>query len=168
MNEALAAYFAGEKNAGAVLAVIGLAVGAGALFSARSESKAFAYTLAVWAALELAIGIGLYLKTDPQVAKLGALLVNDAAAFYAAEQPRMATVQRNFVLLEGAWLVLITGSAALSVWQKANLTAAGIALGMLINTSLLLTFDIAAERRGSAYIAALHGSRSAAIGGRAP
>src|SRR5262245_4954675 len=102
MNEALTTYFAGEKNAGAVLAVIGLLMGAGALLATRGLPKAFTYTLAVWALLELAIGVGLYLKTDPQVARLAALLANDAAAFYTTEQPRMATVQRNFVLLEYA------------------------------------------------------------------
>ena len=156
MHEALTTYFAGEKNAGAVLAAIGLVMGAAALMAARGQPKALAYTLAACAVLELAIGVGLYLKTDPQVARLSELLANDAAAFYAAEQPRMVTVQRNFVLLEGAWLVLITGSAVVAVWKKANPTASGIALGLLINTCLFLAFDVVAERRGSIYLAALN------------
>jgi hypothetical protein len=160
MNEALATYFTGEKNAGAVLALIGLAMGTGAFFSTRTPPKAFGYTIAVWALLELGIGVGLYLKTDPQVARLAGQLAGDAAAFYAAERPRMAAVQRNFVILECVWLAIIFCSAVIAVWKKGNPTASGVALGVLINTCLFLAFDIVAERRGSAYTAALNADRA--------
>ena len=153
MNEALASYFEGEKSAGLALAAIGLlmAGAAGAFLSLRAQPKAFAYTLLVWAALELAVGVGLYVKTDPQVARLASLLADQPAEFYESERPRMATVQRNFVVLEGVWLVVIIASAVLAVWQKAQPAVSGIALGMLVNTAVLLVFDIMAERRGSTY-----------------
>jgi hypothetical protein len=153
----LTAYFDGEKNAGLMLAAIGIAVlGAGSvLLPARWELRAFAMTLLVLGVVEIAIGVGLYLKTGPQVERLVSLLATDGAAFTASESPRMQIVQRNFVVLEAFWLVLMTASAAVALWQKRNPTWNGIALGVLINASVFLAFDIIAERRGNRYLAAL-------------
>jgi hypothetical protein len=157
MNDALAKYFDGEKNAGLFFAGIGLLVLAVALvlFPARWELRSFAITLLVFGLLELAIGAGLYLKTGPQVVRLAELLSRDSAAFYAAEKPRMAIVQRNFVYLEALWLVLIASSAVVAIWQKRNVTLSGIALGVLVSTAAFLAFDTVAERRGEQYAAAL-------------
>jgi hypothetical protein len=157
MSAALTTYFAGEKSAGMMLAAIGIVVLAGAalLFPARYELRAFAITLAVWGVIELTIGVGLWLKTDAQVAELVAKLAQDPTAFYAAERPRMAGVQRNFVIIEIAEIVLIVGCAALALALKGRPIVSGIALGVLINAAMLLAFDIVAERRGAIYHAAL-------------
>jgi len=150
---ALTTYFDGEKNAGLMLFGIGLVVMTGAmvLFPSRWELRSFAVTLAVFGLLELAIGAGLYLKTGTQVERLVSHLTNEPAAFYAMEGPRMAVVQRNFVILESVWLALIAGSGIVAFWQKRNTTISGIALGVLFNVAVLLAFDIIAERRRDRY-----------------
>ena len=160
MNDALTRYFDGEKNAGLFFAGIGLAVlvAAAVLFPER-EMRSFAITLLVFGLLELAVGAGLYLKTGPQVARLVEQLTRDGAAFYAAERPRMAIVQRNFVYLESLWLALIVSSAAVAVWQKRNVTLSGVALGILVSTAVVLAFDILADRRGEEYLNALSASQ---------
>jgi hypothetical protein len=157
MQEALTRYFEGEKNAGLFLAGIGVALLAAAavLFPARWELRSLAITLLVFGLLEAAVGVGLYLKTGPQVARLVEQLTGDAAAFYAGERPRMAIVQRNFGYLESTWLVLIVASAAVAFWQKRNVTLSGIALGVLVSVAIILAFDIIAERRGEQYVDAL-------------
>jgi hypothetical protein len=67
VNEAVMTYFTGEKNV-AVMLMIAAAIGfvvAAALMPVRWGLRPLAITLAVFAAIELAIGLGLYLRTDP-------------------------------------------------------------------------------------------------------
>jgi hypothetical protein len=68
-------------------------------------------------------------------------------------------VQRNFVILEYLWIVLILGAAVTAVAMKSRFMVSGIALGIAINVALLLTFDMVAERRGAVYLTALQGPR---------
>ncbi|HEV8324107.1 MAG TPA: hypothetical protein VG389_20990 [Myxococcota bacterium] len=170
MHDTLTAYFDGEKRAGLLVAGVGLAVLAAAavLFPARWGLRPFAITLAVGGLFELAVGVGLYLKTGPQVAKLVQQLASDPAAFYAAERARMTVVQRNFVYLEFAWLALIGSSAVLALWKKQAPLASGIALGLLLTVVVILAFDIVAERRGAAYLDALNGPAAATPAAAAP
>lgn len=157
MNDAVAAYFTGEKQGALVLIALGIAgLAAAALFwSPRYGLRAFAVTLAIFAVLELALGIGLYARTDPQVARLLAQLGSDPAGFFATEGARMARVQRTFAIAVRVEVALIVAAALTVLWQKERVTLAGIAFGVLISAALLLAFDTIAERRGATYLAAL-------------
>jgi hypothetical protein len=161
MHDAMTIYFNGEKNAGLFLAAIGIAVviGAMVLLRARPDYRSFAITLGLVALVEVAIGAGLYLKTDPQVGRLRAHLDSNASTFYADEGARMTRVQRNFVLIEYVEVVLIVLAALVAVAQKRSHTVTGIALGLLINATLLLAFDLLAERRGATYLAVIEAAR---------
>jgi len=120
MRDAMTIYFNGEKNAGMFLAAIGIAVviAAATLFRARPDYRSLAITLGLVALVEVAIGAGLYLKTDPQVNQLRARLDANAAAFYAEEAPRMTRVQRNFVVIEWVEVVLLVVAAVVAVARK--------------------------------------------------
>ncbi len=154
MNEAIAAYFGGEKSGGLVLAIAGavMLVTAIVFFPAKFELRSFAITAGVWSLLQLGIGIGLFVKTDSQVAALQAA---ERAAMVATEVPRMEKVQRNFVIIEVVWVVMIIGGALIGWRMKENVTASGIALAFVINAGVLLAFDVVAERRGATYLAQL-------------
>jgi len=157
MQQALADYFQGEKYAGLALFTLGCGCAIAAL-SFHLYSRQFrplSWTLLAWALLEMAIGLGLFLKTDPQVGALVQQLASDSSAFLAAETPRMLGVQRNFIVIEGVWLVLFAGSALMALWRKGDLMVSGVAIGVLVNTAVLLSFDLLAETRGSAYLRAL-------------
>lgn len=71
--------FNGEKNAGLLLIGIGLVgiAAAAVFFQARWGLRSLAVTLGVLALAQIALGVGLYLRTDPQVkgliAQLGAV-----------------------------------------------------------------------------------------------
>ena len=73
----------------------------------------------------------------------------------STELPRMEKVQKNFVVLEIVWIAMIVVGAIVAWRMKENSAVCGVALGILINASVLLAFDIVAERRGSTYLAAL-------------
>lgn len=161
MSNALTIYFNGEKNAGLCLAgigVVGLAAAA-LFFQARWNVRSFAITLGVMSLLEIAIGVGLYVKTGPQVAGLVASHAADAGRFFADEGARMAKVQRNFVMLEYTWIALIAASAVAAVALKARFRFTGVALGLLVNFTIILAFDLIAERRGAAYLSALRAQK---------
>ena len=157
MHDALTIYFNGEKYAGLVLAGAAVAaiVIAIVMFRAAGEFRSFAITLGVLALAEIALGAGLYLRTGPQVAHLEEQLRSSAPSFHAAESARMARVQRNFVVIEYVELCLIVATAIAAVWLKSKAGASGVALGLLINASILLAFDVFAERRGAQYVTAL-------------
>jgi hypothetical protein len=155
MQEAVLVYFQGEKSAGIVLLCIGIAslVSAVIFYQPRYALRSFAITLAVFAFLEIAIGAGLYLRTDPQVGRLIQQLQSDSAGFYRDEQARMERVQRNFVVIQYIEVAVILISAAAALLLKNRMVLSGVALAFLIHAVILLAFDIVAERRGGVYLA---------------
>jgi len=157
MQPALTLYFDGEKYAGLLLAAIALASLAAAIvmYRASHELRAFALTIAIVSAAELALGAGLYARTGAQTNRLVQQLANDPNAFYSAEVQRMDRVQRNFVVIEYVELSIIIAAAIIAVSLKHRAGLTGVALGLLIPASMLLAFDIIAERRGAEYVSAL-------------
>src|SRR5688500_17180009 len=85
MQDALNAYFAGEEHAGLLLAGVGIATLALAavFYQPRWGLRSFAVTLAVLALVEIAIGVGLYLRTGSQLTNLLAQLGTDSPRFFA-------------------------------------------------------------------------------------
>ena len=67
----------------------------------------------------------------------------------------MARVQRNFVVIEYIELFIIVTTAVAAVYLKARPGPSGVLLGLLISASVLLAFDLIAERRGAEYVAEL-------------
>ena len=157
MRDVMLSYFAGEKQAALILIAAGAAAlgSAAVMFSPRFELRPLALTLGVFALLFLAVGGGLSLRTDPQVEKLTAQLGSDPDAFFVAEAARMTRVQRSFVVIQYAEVVLIILSAVLAVALKHRPVVVGVAMGVAIGASFLLAFDLVAERRGATYLAAL-------------
>lgn len=157
MQDVLMTYFNGEKNGGLLLIGVGsLGMAAAVLFfQARWGLRPLAVTLGVLALAELALGVGLYLRTEPQVNDLIARLTSEPERFYSAEGARMVRVQRNFVVIEYVELAIIIASALIAVGQKNHQGVMGVALGLLINGAFLLAFDLLAERRGAVYLAAI-------------
>lgn len=160
MHAAILEYFTGEKYGGLLVALIGLGglIAAAVLFQPRWDLRPFAVVLAVMGLLELTVGLGLWLRTGPQVDQLLALLGSDPARMVADETARMTRVQTNFVRLEVVWLVLIATAAAIALTQRGRPVLWSASLGILLHASLLFVFDSIAERRGAVYLSALtHG-----------
>lgn len=157
MQDALSLYFNGEKYAGLLLAGLATAIAAASIiiFRAGPSLGSFALTLGLLALAQIALGAGLYLRTGPQADHLVDLLRSEPVRFYSAERVRMLRVQRNFVIVEYVEVLIIIVTAITAVAQKARPGFSGVALGLLITASLLLAFDVLAERRGAVYLKAL-------------
>jgi hypothetical protein len=157
MQDALTIYFDGEKYAGLILAAVAVCgiAAAAILFRAGPGFRSFAITLAIIGLAEIALGLGLYARTGPQVQHLEEQMRSDLTGFYQVEGTRMARVQRNFVIVEYVELFVIITTAVSAVAMKARSEMIGVALGLLINGAILLAFDVLAERRGADYLEAL-------------
>ncbi len=157
MKDALLTYFDGERHAGIAAALVGVLglVFAGALSLPRWDLRAFALALGVLGLVDLALGVGLYLKTGPQVTALLERLASEPAGFYASEGLRMAKVQKNFVVLELVWVAIMLGGAVTAIAQKHRAIPCGVGLALVMNAAFLLAFDLVAERRGAVYLTAL-------------
>src|SRR5919197_1165175 len=109
MLDALHVYFDGEKYAGLLLAAFaaGVIVAAATIVRGGQGLRSFALTLGAVSLLEIALGLGLYARTGPQVRRLTAQLESDPPRFYEAEAPRMARVQRTFVIVEYVELFVV-------------------------------------------------------------
>jgi len=163
VQHAMTVYFDGEKYAGLLLAgaAVAVVVVAAIMFRAGGTVRPFAITLGTLALAEIVLGLGLYLRTGPQVKRLDEQLRSDSPQFYAAEAARMSRVQRTFVAIEYAELSIIVATAVAAVFLKARPGLAGVALGLLVTASVLLAFDLFAERRGADYVIAIaNGQRS--------
>jgi hypothetical protein len=100
-------------------------------------------------------------RTDAQVAALSARYASDRAGFQRAEAARMAAVNRNFRLYKAIEIALLAAGVALVV---VNHRRTGIAegrgafwrafgVGLALQAALMLTLDLFAEARGTAYAA---------------
>lgn len=159
MQDALTVYFDGEKYAGLFLAGAAAAVIVAAVVLLRASGlRSFAVTLIVLALAEIALGVGLYLKTGPQVGRLASQLGSDTAKFYSDEGQRMARVQRTFIIVESVEVAMIILCAIAAGLLKFRPALTGIALGLLIHAAFLLAFDLIAERRGAVYLDAIEGN----------
>lgn len=159
MREAILVYFQGEKNGGLLAAAVGLAslAAAAVFFQPRWDLRPFAVVLALVGLLEIGVGLGLWVRTGPQVDRLLEQLATNANQFYTEEGARMLRVQKNFITLERVWLGLLGVSALVAVTQKTRPVPFGVALGLLLHASFFLAFDLVAERRGGEYLVSIEG-----------
>ncbi len=156
IREVISVYFEGEKAAGLTLAVVGLvAVAWAALVRRGGDWRGMFWPLVVMGALQLAVGVGLYAKTDRQVEGLHAQLASNPQGFYAAEVPRMERVQRNFPIIEVVEIAMLVAGVALAMASKGRLTGWGVGMGITLQAAVMLVFDLLAERRGAVYLEAL-------------
>ena len=147
-------YFEGEKHAGALALALGLVAVAGAVWLWRDAGpyKAMLYPLALVGVIELGVGVGLLVRTGPQVAALTAELERTPEAAVAKERARIVRVNERFELIKAAELLLIAVAAALIVFAGRP-AIAGVGLGLLLQASALLVFDVFAEQRAHVYAA---------------
>lgn len=79
---------------------------------------------------------------------------DEFGSFQDAIPNLLVRVQRNLVQYIEVAVIVIAAITAFA--QKSRFWVAGVALGLLLNAALLLAFDLVAERRGAAYLAAIH------------
>ena len=79
-------------------------------------------------------------------------------------ESRTQDIARQSVIIAAATFMLIAASVAVIFAMKERPTLVGIGLGVLIQSSALLVFDVFAERRGAEYLAYLEGLPAGSTG----
>jgi hypothetical protein len=150
-------YFKEEvKTCWAFLAMAFLALGlASWLWRTQSAFRHALWPLLGLALLQLAVGGVLVLRTPVRVAALQAQLAQDPAAFKDQEGQRVARVLDAFRLYKLAEIALILTALGLALFLPQNTLARGWALGLLLQSALLLAAGLVAEQRAEAYLDAI-------------
>lgn len=155
MHEAITRYFDGEKLAGLVLVALGVVGFAGLAVLWRSSYRGALIPLGLMAVLQLAVGTGLYLRTDRQVAELRAQLDRSPAEYKSVEGQRMARVMRSFIVIELVELALLCTGIGLAFAFKQRETLFAVGLAIIAQSTVMLIFDLTAEARGRPYVEAI-------------
>ena len=117
-------------------------------------SKGIAYPLIAVAAIQLTVGIGIFLRSPADIERVSAMLV-DAPHIASAEIPRMAKVMRNFVLYRYLETTLLVAGVGLLLFARAWPWWHGVGLGLATQAGLMLVLDLFAEARGEIYLTGL-------------
>ena len=160
MSRRMRTYFRGELDAASM--ALGLGAGSGwaggmLLSRATDASRAAAVPILTASAVELAIGIGLSLRTPDQVADLDTLIAKDPQRFVEEEGERMEGVIDRFGLLTIAETTLLS-SGAITTTVGAVVDedrAIGAGLGLIAVGTIALGFDALADARAERYLEAI-------------
>lgn len=157
MRDQIVSYFSGEKSGAAVLVLIGLcALSAGAALVLRGGGyRGAALPILLVALVELGVGIGVYARTDRQVAGILAGTEQAPQDTARAELSRMSAVMRTFEIIKIVELVIIGAGVVLVYALRRNDFAFAAGIGCIAQGATMLLFDLIAERRAEPYVAAL-------------
>ncbi len=150
-------YFSEEVKESWIFILAGLlAVGAGTwLWKSQSAFKHALWPLAAVAAIQVVVGGAIVLRTPAQTTALEIQLNADPAAFKAAETGRVLRVLDAFRFYKLAEIALILAAIGLALFLPVNEIARGVALGLLLQASLMLAADLVAEHRAQVYLEAI-------------
>jgi hypothetical protein len=152
-------YFTAEKNESLIFILFGMLTIGFSVYALLKWGDSFYRGFAVPAILigiiQIVVGSTVYFRTDKQIIQLETLYQKDKAAFAKAETPRMDTVMKNFSLYKKVEVAFVVIGLLLIFFVSSKEFWLGIGVGMLLQGALMLTADIFAERRGTAYIEAI-------------
>jgi len=151
---ALATYFQGERTAGWFLLALGVCgLGFGLwLHRGGGALRAMLWPMALVGALQIAVGLGLALKTPSQVATLEASLAADPVAARSHERARMEAVMARFRTILWVELAVILVGLALTL-QHDRPSWQSLGAGLVVQGGVMLAFDLFAQQRGVPYLA---------------
>jgi hypothetical protein len=157
VREAMLAYFHAEKQEALLFLLVGVTalVASGLLLRGDGPWRSMAWPLTAVAAIQVVVGLTVFLRTDAQMAGLLAKLASDPAAYRTEELARMSRVMSSFLLYEVVELVLIAAGVALTALHPGRQPLYAIGVGLLIQASFMLVLDLFAAQRGRAYVEAV-------------
>ncbi len=151
---ALTTYFQGERAAGWFLLALGVCGAGFGLWLHRGGGalRAMLWPMALVGALQVAVGLGLALKTPGQVATLEASLSAEPAAARTQERTRMEAVMGRFRTIVWVEIGVVLLGLALAL-QHGRPSWQGLGAGLVIQGGVMLAFDLFAQQRGVQYLA---------------
>lgn len=147
-------------NAERAESILFIAVGAIALAASawclivlrRPFFSGMAITLSVVAALQVIVGITIYQRSPADTARVQQMVQLAPQKIKSEEIPRMQTVIRNFKLYLGVELSLLVLSIVVLLFSSPGTIIRGAAMGLAIQAVFTAVLDLAATRRGDAYL----------------
>jgi hypothetical protein len=111
--------------------------------------------LVLIALIQLGVGGSVYFRTDTQVAELSAQMSAEPAAYKAAELARMDKVSKNFEIYKVIEIVLLAAGIVMAYALRRSEVFYGVAVGLIMQASVMLVLDLFAERRADTYVVAV-------------
>lgn len=150
-------YFRAEKDAGLYIIVVGavLILLSASLWWSGSRFRAMAIPLTVFAILEVTVGATIYLRTDKQIDTLTEQYYTNREQYGREETARMEKIMSGFQVYKVAEIVVLIAGLALLVIYRRRPTLVGVGAGLVLQSGILLVFDVIAAQRAQVYLDAL-------------
>jgi hypothetical protein len=149
-------YFDAERGESMLFIAVGavaLAVSAWCLIVLRKPFFiGMAATLAVVAVLQAVVGVTIYQRSPKDTARVQQMLQSAPDQVKAEEVPRMRVVMRNFRIYLGVELALLILSLSVLAFAAQGGWLRGAAVGLALQALFTAVLDLAATRRGDAYL----------------
>ncbi|HTB21857.1 MAG TPA: hypothetical protein VK914_04030 [bacterium] len=147
-------YCAEELKQGWVFLSAGLGLSLAGAWMWKSQS---AFRHALWpllavAVLQLAVGGTSLMRAPARIQEAQTRLASDGAGFKADETRRLAKALDAFRFYKLAAIAGILAAIGLALFLSQNAVARGWALGLLVQSALMLAADLVAEQRAEAYL----------------
>lgn len=158
MQQEIVSYFLAEKYESLIFVGVGVLALCVSVWLWMSESsfaatfKAMSYPLVAVALIQIVVGATVYLKSDKQIAAFSAQIQSAPAAYKAEELKRMEAVNNNFTLIKWIEVALLLAAIATTFLVSRNSAWYAAAIGLLIQSALMLTADLFAEHRAHHYV----------------
>ena len=154
--ETIATYFSAERDESMLFMAVGaLALAASAYFLLVLRKPFFngmAITLSVVAALQIIVGITIYQRSPLDTARVQQMVQSAPQQIRSEEVPRMKKVILNFKIYLGVELSLLVLSIVVLLLSLPETIIRGAAMGLAIQAVFTAVLDLAAMRRGDAYL----------------
>jgi hypothetical protein len=153
----LSNYFAAEKQESVIFISVGiLAIAVSIwLWINGHRLKSMAYPLVIIGLMQMVVGSTIFFRTDSQVSALSTQLQQNPTAMRVEESARMETVMKNFSIYKAIEMMLLITGVGIIIFLQQKDMAAGIGVGLILQSAITLTLDIFAEARGADYMSAL-------------
>ena len=152
-------YFKGEKQESFIFIAAGLVATALAYYGFMVADDVIYFGAAVPLAgiglIELIVGISIAGKTNKQIKDLLEVRESSPSTFNADELLRMEDVMKNFKIYRTIEQVLFIAGLifmVLGLTDKISKYMAGVGIGLMLQSSVMLFLDLFAELRGKEYI----------------
>lgn len=158
MQQEISAYFLAEKYESLIFVSIGalaLAVSVWLWMSNNSFAttfKAMSYPLVAVGIIQIIVGSSVYLRSDVQIATFTKQVVSAPQAYKADEIKRMAIVNKNFTIYKWVEVALLLCGIIVTFVVSRNSSWYAFAIGLILQSSLMLVADLFAEHRAYHYL----------------
>lgn len=153
----LGSYFAAEKQESVIFISVGiLAIAVSIwLWINGHRLKSMAYPLVIIGLMQMAVGSTIFFRTDSQVSALSTQLQQNPITMRVEESARMEAVMKNFSIYKAIEMILLITGVGIIIFLQQKDVAAGIGIGLILQSAITLTLDIFAEARSADYMSAL-------------